>query len=634
MGEPFALQKQSINAELLLELIRDRAQRVALLAVGDAIKTAGGRDAQRNFVRPLLEGGALVISDAIALKKVSLDAFLRDLAHAFFAGAFVAITFGDDAALEGERWKSRFGSSTPPPPSDHRAGARALLVEWTYLHTTSLFGPTLGPRPECGETLAKPEFDFCKQLAQLSDADMKAGLGLDTLRSTLDLLGHMTSRAKVDVPALAAALKSGSLGSLDEAGLNSNEWQTLSKKVDELRPLLQKSLALQTALQDVANSLSKGEKASKRLKDTSSAASSALKALSTTDLTHLLPLDVSTDLTVWLDQLRASGDERPAPGPFTVEELQLIAERIELANRLLEECLALRHWTRELDRLRADTRHLPKDATKLDAWSLPSAGELLKVVDGAFRALASYEQLARLVPTLKLSPANELVTKLNATRSLVFGLQGFPGNGDLASVFTGFTAFADDERTRAFLALVWPVIQQLSAGRLDSRVTWLKLATTADVRAWSRVLSNGDSDVCASATSAGCWSLKLAEVVQSSISVTDNGILLDGARVADGLATVGDRFRQQSHGHFFFHLTLGMGALWSFLPPQSGASSRWTPQVSEQIGAGYAQPIDGQGRLTLKVAGFFSGILYRLVLDSRESDAVMAGVLFAADFYE
>lgn len=83
------------------------------------------------------------------------------------------------------------------------------------------------------------------------------------------------------------------------------------------------------------------------------------------------------------------------------------------------------------------------------------------------------------------------------------------------------------------------------------------------------------------------------------------------------------------------HLTVGFGDLYSDPAADTAIEYRNVPLISEQIGVGYASPSFSKDRLSFKVATAASGLLYRAVLDSEESKAVMVHpILFALDIGE
>ena len=137
---------------------------------------------------------------------------------------------------------------------------------------------------------------------------------------------------------------------------------------------------------------------------------------------------------------------------------------------------------------------------------------------------------------------------------------------------------------------------------------------------------------------AECWVFKIAYSLQEAITRDGDSIKIDGAEVAKRLSKFGDDFRRRNKGRWYFHLTVGVGSLFSPPPPDpaGGASEdlRFTPLIAEQVGFGYASPAVWKDRLTFKFGLAASGILYRMLLDNEESNAVMGMGFVAMDIYD
>lgn len=153
-----------------------------------------------------------------------------------------------------------------------------------------------------------------------------------------------------------------------------------------------------------------------------------------------------------------------------------------------------------------------------------------------------------------------------------------------------------------------------------------------------------EADWCARDESGfACWSLRIVQALREATDVRrvdgEESIRVDGARLTQTLAALGDDYRRRREWRWYFHLTIGLGNMVSYLPPDPAAERtesdvRLVPTVTEQIGLGYASPAIGENVLAFRFGFFASGILYRIVLDSEESDAVMFGLFAAADLYE
>ncbi|MBL4633008.1 MAG: SEL1-like repeat protein, partial [Kofleriaceae bacterium] len=135
-----------------------------------------------------------------------------------------------------------------------------------------------------------------------------------------------------------------------------------------------------------------------------------------------------------------------------------------------------------------------------------------------------------------------------------------------------------------------------------------------------------------------CWTFKIIHSLQESVVRNGNSISLDGGAFAKRLASHGDDFRRKHKWRGYFHLTVGLGGLYSNLPDsmQTDGSkvARTVPLVGEQIGFGWASPTFWDDSLTFKTGVYGSGILYRAALDSSESNAIMVSPFIALDVFD
>ena len=140
----------------------------------------------------------------------------------------------------------------------------------------------------------------------------------------------------------------------------------------------------------------------------------------------------------------------------------------------------------------------------------------------------------------------------------------------------------------------------------------------------------GDGNACEKDSSVDCWTTKLIHALQESVEREGDLIRVDGGKFAQRLAKHGDDIRRKHDWRGYFHLTVGFGALRSDPVDDGVEAQRFVPMVSEQIGFGWASPSFFGDRLTFKVGVAASGLLYRAVLDSEESNAIMVHPLFFA----
>lgn len=138
-------------------------------------------------------------------------------------------------------------------------------------------------------------------------------------------------------------------------------------------------------------------------------------------------------------------------------------------------------------------------------------------------------------------------------------------------------------------------------------------------------------------TPAQRWACTVVSAITDSLTVSGGKVQFDATTATKRLARLGDSMRAASAWRPFFHLTVGTGVMFAPNVPTPGGAlrqDRWSPLVAEQIGVGVASPACLDDAVTFKTGAFVSGILYRAVVDSVESDAFHVGGFLAADLYD
>jgi hypothetical protein len=135
--------------------------------------------------------------------------------------------------------------------------------------------------------------------------------------------------------------------------------------------------------------------------------------------------------------------------------------------------------------------------------------------------------------------------------------------------------------------------------------------------------------------SLACWLQRITAVLREVTDVQDARVTIDSDRLVRTLGALGDDFRRRREWRAYFHLTIGLGEMLTISPQPGGRfDTRFVPFMAEQIGIGVASPSFARDRLGFRAGLFGSGLLYRLVLDSRESEAFYFGGFAALDLYE
>lgn len=138
--------------------------------------------------------------------------------------------------------------------------------------------------------------------------------------------------------------------------------------------------------------------------------------------------------------------------------------------------------------------------------------------------------------------------------------------------------------------------------------------------------------------SLACWVHRIVLVLAEATDVREDQVRVDPNRIVNTLAAMGADFRRRRDWRWYFHLTIGIGGMVSYLPSEVTGTGdgelRVVPLMAEQIGIGYASPTFADDRLTFKAGLFGSGLLYRVVLDSEESEAFFFGGFLALELYQ
>ncbi|MBL8685437.1 MAG: hypothetical protein JNK05_40045 [Myxococcales bacterium] len=135
--------------------------------------------------------------------------------------------------------------------------------------------------------------------------------------------------------------------------------------------------------------------------------------------------------------------------------------------------------------------------------------------------------------------------------------------------------------------------------------------------------------------SLACWLQRIVGVLREVTDVQELRVTVDSNRLVRTLGALGDDFRRRREWRAYFHLTIGLGEMFSITPDgMGGVTTGFVPLMAEQVGIGVASPSFARDRLGFRAGLFGSGLLYRAVLDSRESDAFFFGGFLALDLYE
>jgi TPR repeat protein len=283
----------------------------------------------------------------------------------------------------------------------------------------------------------------------------------------------------------------------------------------------------------------------------------------------------------------------------------------------------------------------PDGSVSLDVGILPlyAIGDLTRNLRTAVTTLATLEtQLHRVYP-------GEIQAQLKFARSATVRLLGFldlmervarssrltQTCGDVVGALGTLGSFRAGEFTAPLYDVLEPVLGAIKTHEPMSLD--MLFAVIARVRLDTLVGSlQGSGNACKDDGGVDCWTVKLIHALQESVEREGDLIRVDGGKFAQRLARHGDDFRRKHEWRGYFHLTVGFGGMLSDPVGDAGSARRTVPLISEQVGFGWASPSFFGDRLTFKIGAAASGLLYRAVLDSEESDAIMVHpILFAVD---
>jgi TPR repeat protein len=281
----------------------------------------------------------------------------------------------------------------------------------------------------------------------------------------------------------------------------------------------------------------------------------------------------------------------------------------------------------------------PDGSPSLDVANLP----LYATPDLARELRAASRSLTRLEDALRSLFPGEVHAHVRFSRSAAVRLLGFLDLMERVARSSRLTQKTGEVigalrtlgtyRVRVFDAPLYDVLEPILDSIKTHEPMTLEMiyAVIAHVRLDTLVGKlRGDGNPCDKESSVDCWTTRLVHALQESVERDANGLTIDGGKFATRLAQHGDDFRRRHQWRGFLHLTVGVGALYSDPVGDMGDTRRSVPLISEQIGFGFASPSFAGDRLTFKVGAAASGLLYRAVVDSEESRAIMVHPLLLA----
>ncbi len=687
---PTSLRRGKLNADLVVDVVLDRARQAAVKLVVNELLTAERR-ARYRYLRDLLEQGAALLADPTTLRREKFQDLGMTVVRAFVAANLIDGLYPTTSELRaapiiGPTVTGGASVLRAAPGQPLTATMHGYLVDVAYywLGQTRLFGQpsrTSSEPPSCPWTRG-PGAILCTQLGERATAER--AIGVDKVLDGLRLAKALRDGGFEDLRRLIeAASRSRTIADLGATpGLTLDSWQTQlvvgsRTRLDGLREgltalrtltrasvyaetgvelpyLIERTVAARAALSTPAIRLVLGQsnveqvlriirlidRAGREMAGAGGAPAGPPPAPSgggardrdragALDLPTLvlgkLRKDVTTGLIAWgmRDTVEFAGK---------VGQLEKTLDAVLPALDKLEASIA-------------DVRALfarfpgPDGTVSLDVGNIPlyATGDLARELRAAQRALIAVDDGLRTIFP------GEVQAQVRFARSATVRLVGFLDLMERVARSSALTQRSGDVvaalrllgtyRVGVFDAPLYDVLEPVidSIRTHEPMSLELLFAVIGKVRLDTLIGAlQGSGNPCASEGSVDCWTTKLIHALQESVERDGDALHIDGGKFAQRLAQHGDDFRKRNTWRGYFHLTVGVGGLYS--DPVSGTSSdrRPVPLISEQVGIGWASPAFWGDRLTFKVGAAASGLLYRAVLDSDESRAVMVHPLLLA----
>ncbi len=656
------LARGHLDADLVVGVVLDRARQAAIRLVVDELTDAGAH-ARARYLRDLLTQGARLLADPTTLRREKFADLAMTVVRGFVAANLVDTLYADvDAVLEapviGAIVAADRKAYLPRGTIDPRL--RAYLVDLTYglLGETHLFAQVAEhdrAPPSCPVAAWK---QLCDRLAA-PDALAEA-LRVERVLDGLRLAKALREAGTLDLRRfIEAAARSRSIADLGATpGLVLAQWQTELVAGQRQRITRQRA---QIGDLKVILRVSSYNDGGPEIAVLATRAAGARALLGEASARFLLSPDDQARVAKIVDSIEGAAKAKlEATDPRAELRAKVVAEiqgwGARDLNELIERATVLEKTANELrpalDQLERSIygitavmsrfHHGDGGVATLDIGDVPlhAIGELRAGFKDAVGAMRSIEKgLRRLYPgqdqpqlEFARSAAVRLLGLFDLLERVARATRLNQTTGDVIAAVRLLGVSRAGEFTAPLYDVLEPVLDSLKTHEPMS--VDLLFAVIARVRLDTLIGSlQGGGTACKRDDSVDCWTVKIVHALQESVEREGDLIRVDGGKFAQRLAAHGDDFRRKHRWRGYFHLTVGVGGLDS--QPPGEPDRRRVPVVAEQIGFGWASPAVWKDRLTFKVGSAASGVLYRAILDSSESKAIMIHPVFVAvDVYD
>lgn len=627
-GASVVIQRQSIDTGVVVSLVRERLAQVAVRAAADLLRGLK-LDADRPWARDLLDVVARVAVAQDENRRVVAETAVRILARQVVGSALVR------TRLRGAWTAAEFPEAIRPsadPDKMQRAAIATIVVDFAYWRMAKLdFLADEVAIPPCTDTL-----DVCTKLTALATSDeAKAIDAIDTLLHLDAVLDGIKLVARLralqaDRPLSAALIieqlvRYEGLGKLDDIAAG---WAALTPDLTELlkqsTAIAGRVVRLNAAIQII---LVPDQDAAKIVK----AATEAAAAIGT-DLGPVLDrmlggvaADAIATAAKALETLKTTPADATA---LAIMKTQAEILKTFYVNAGITDVQALSH---NLSDLVALIKAMTQTAGTLPLDRVP---ELLRLArDTVLKFQRVVDALGRIDPD-RMARLRDAIQQLKGIAGILEktgDLAALLGNADLTSVMAtvkslGFVD-ANGDVVLPVIELLEPALDSIAAGRRltvdDFYIALGRVRPTELARALG--LSVDFDQECKHRGTWRCWSSRLAMLVHGALRLDDGVLTIDTGQVVKQVADAATASQRNEPCHWFLHAAIGTGLV-------NYDAERWSPLIAEQIGLGIN--VGGNSTAYVRLAAYGSGLLYRYVLDSRESDGVMFGGALLVDLYQ
>ncbi len=723
-GGGLSLKRGSLDADLVVSIVLDRARQAAIRLVVRELKKASKGRSVPIYLEDLLTQASLLLSDESSMRREKFQDLAMTVVRAFVASNLTQTVFAtNEAIMESTLWVqwAQEAKLKWEPTKFKKSEIKKLkgyMTNWVYygLSSTKLFGrPGDLHVPHCPFRQDESKV-VCALLTSGTDAltgnllpnfdRLSAMLKIDAMLEGLSLAKALREQGSIDLRRLIEAIgHSETIADFRQTpGLNLEQWKTeignaTENQLRDMRGQLKAARAIFTQAGWLQVAFAVDVRTMRERAEALIGEGSPYLAIFDSEnlKSARTVLRVAKDIELRFEQLEAANAKLAAKGGFSfggndditaataqAEVTLANLEIMEVQERLTS---AFANWDDSAQLLlKIDDLQL-----KLDTLATPMAQFRRSIVeietilsrykpprkpgaDVTVEVEASFEiahvplyalpelldQLKGIASNLKdidarLGPVfpGAARPKLKFAVSAVVRLLGFLDMmervartarlnqtcGDVMDALRLLGKVQNNEFTAPLFDVMDPVLHAIKTH--EPMDVDLLFTIISEVRLDSLIASLADNaEKPCDGNDGGyeCWTFKIIHSLQESVVRNGGSISLDGGAFAKRLASHGDDFRRKHEWRGYFHLTVGLGGLYSNLPDsmQTDGSkvNRTVPLVGEQIGFGWASPTFWGDSLTFKTGVYGSGILYRAALDSSESNAIMVSPFIALDVFD